>query len=293
MIRLQSTPRAAFHPLSLLLRGALFALVLLLVLAGFARLAAAGPLDAVVGVRAVVPEDARSAPVLGTARAGTGVVIGEDGLVLTIGYLILEAASAQVVTPSGESVPAAIIAYDHDTGFGLLRASRPLGVKPVELGSSAVLEPGQPVLAVSRGVGEVAPILFTGAAYYLPYLPTKLNQQFMVMNYHVYVMATQSPDIERLQKVRMGLRDRFRVATTLGIGPRYLHSTGQLHKGGAATGVFLQAVGDDPTDLPIPGKPFGFSQLKHAQAAGDYLALKDRGLRVARVALDELLNLGA
>ena len=103
---------------------------------------------------------------------------------------------------------------------------------------------------------------------------------------------TQSPNIPVLQKARMNLRDQYRVATTLGIGPRYLHSTGQLHKGGAATGVFLQAVGDDPVDLAIPGKPFGFSQLKHAQAAGDYLALKDKGLRVARVALDELLGMG-
>lgn len=103
---------------------------------------------------------------------------------------------------------------------------------------------------------------------------------------------TQSPNLPVLQTARMNLRDQYRVATTLGIGPRYLHSTGQLHKGGAATGVFLQAVGDDPTDVAIPGKPFGFSQLKHAQAAGDYLALKDRGLRVARVALDELLGRG-
>lgn len=52
------------------------------------------------------------------------------------------------------------------------------------------------ILAVSRGAGEVAPILFTGAAYYLPYLPTRLNHQFMVLNYHVYVMATQSPDVD-------------------------------------------------------------------------------------------------
>ncbi len=103
---------------------------------------------------------------------------------------------------------------------------------------------------------------------------------------------TQSADIPVLQSARMNLRDQYRVATTLGIGPRYLHSTGQLHKGGAATGVFLQAVGDDPVDLAIPGKPFSFSQLKQAQAAGDYLALKDRGLRVARVKLDELLSLG-
>ena len=56
--------------------------------------------------------------------------------------------------------------------------------------------------------------------------------------------------------------------------------------------VFARSAGDDPVDLEIPGKPFGFSQLKQAQAAGDYLALKDRGLRVARVALEELLDLG-
>jgi hypothetical protein len=103
---------------------------------------------------------------------------------------------------------------------------------------------------------------------------------------------TRSSNIATLQKARMRLRDQYRVATTLGIGPRYLHSTGQLHKGGAANGVFLQAVGDDPVDLPIPGKSFGFSQLKQAQAAGDYLALKEKGLRVVRVALDELLGMG-
>lgn len=101
---------------------------------------------------------------------------------------------------------------------------------------------------------------------------------------------TGSPDVEALQRARMALRDKYRVATTVGIGPRYLHSTGQLHKGGAASGVFLQIVGDDPVDVAIPGRPFGFSQLKQAQAAGDYLALKDKGRRVARVARDDVLS---
>jgi transaldolase/glucose-6-phosphate isomerase len=103
---------------------------------------------------------------------------------------------------------------------------------------------------------------------------------------------TESPDIAALQRARMALRDKYRVATTVGIGPRYLHSTGQLHKGGAANGVFLQIVGDDPLDVAIPGKPFGFAQLKQAQAAGDYLALKDKGRRVARVARDDVLHYG-
>jgi hypothetical protein len=91
-----------------------------------------------------------------------------------------------------------------------------------------------------------------------------------------------------LERVRHLVRDRRKVATTIGIGPRYLHSTGQLHKGGPPTGVFLQVVGDDPVDVPIPGRPYGFSTLKQAQAAGDLLSLRDRGLRAGRVRIDDL-----
>jgi transaldolase / glucose-6-phosphate isomerase len=96
--------------------------------------------------------------------------------------------------------------------------------------------------------------------------------------------------VGQLQRARTALRNRLLVATTLGIGPRYLHSTGQLHKGGPPSGVFVQVVGDDEEDLPIPGKPFGFSTLKRAQAAGDLAALKDAGLRAGRVRLDELIG---
>jgi phosphate transport system permease protein len=60
------------------------------------------------------------------------------------------------------------------------------------------------ILAISRGAGEVAPIMFTGAAYYLPYLPTKLNDQFMELGYHIYVMATQSPDVEKTKPILFG-----------------------------------------------------------------------------------------
>ncbi len=95
---------------------------------------------------------------------------------------------------------------------------------------------------------------------------------------------------EELQDVRVRLRDRYRVATTLGIGPRYLHSTGQFHKGGPPSGVFVQVVGDDQEELPIPGRDFGFSTLKHAQAAGDLETLRSGGLRTARVAIDDLLS---
>jgi transaldolase/glucose-6-phosphate isomerase len=87
------------------------------------------------------------------------------------------------------------------------------------------------------------------------------------------------------------LLDRARetgCVVTHGLGPRYLHSTGQLHKGGPNTGLFIQVVDDTGDDLPIPGRPFGFGRLIQAQAAGDYAALKERGRRVARVRLDDL-----
>ena len=74
---------------------------------------------------------------------------------------------------------------------------------------------------------------------------------------------------------------------TVGLGPRYLHSTGQLHKGGATIGCFLQVVDDTGPELPIPGQRFGFGRLIRAQAAGDYAALKERGRPVARVRLEE------
>ena len=78
---------------------------------------------------------------------------------------------------------------------------------------------------------------------------------------------------------------RRRGSVRLGSRPRYLHSTGQLHKGGPNTGIFVQVVDDLGEELPIPGKDFGFRRLIAAQAAGDYEALKERGRRVARIRL--------
>lgn len=80
------------------------------------------------------------------------------------------------------------------------------------------------------------------------------------------------------------------VAATFGLGPRYLHSTGQLHKGGPPTGVFVQVVGDDRRDVEVPDAGYTFATLKRAQAAGDLEALRGRGLRAARVSIDELIE---
>jgi glucose-6-phosphate isomerase len=98
-----------------------------------------------------------------------------------------------------------------------------------------------------------------------------------------------SPVVAEIEAARVALRDRLRVATTVGLGPRFLHSTGQLHKGGPASGVFVQVVGDDPDDVPIPGQLYGFSDLKAAQADGDLVTLRERQRRAGRVHLDELL----
>jgi hypothetical protein len=75
---------------------------------------------------------------------------------------------------------------------------------------------------------------------------------------------------------------------TKGLGPRYLHSTGQLHKGGPPKGRFIQVVDDPGEEVDIPGRPFGFAQLIGAQAAGDYEALKERGRPIVRARLEEV-----
>jgi hypothetical protein len=88
-----------------------------------------------------------------------------------------------------------------------------------------------------------------------------------------------------LDRIRALLRDATRRATTCGFGPRFLHSTGQLHKGGAPIGWFLQLTAEHPIDVEIPGRPFSFGQLVDAQAVGDFEALESHALPVLRVHL--------
>lgn len=137
-------------------RSCLAAFLTLILLSLAAVPARAEILEAVVGVRATIPGDARTAEVLGTEREGSGVVIGDGGLVLTIGYLILEAETAEIVMPENRTLPAEILAYDYDTGFGLLRALGKLGVDPIVLGSSDGLDAESRVLVASFAGGVSA-----------------------------------------------------------------------------------------------------------------------------------------
>jgi glucose-6-phosphate isomerase len=107
---------------------------------------------------------------------------------------------------------------------------------------------------------------------------------------YVCVQAFIEPSADndaRIAGLVQTLRDRSGLVVTHGYGPRYLHSTGQLHKGGPNTGLFLQVVDHPGDELAIPGKPFGFRRLIRAQAAGDFASLQERGRRVARIHVED------
>jgi glucose-6-phosphate isomerase len=132
--------------------------------------------------------------------------------------------------------------------------------------------------ALSKHVGHDRPVV--------AYLRAHLNRlapgdYFAILAY----LDMNDTHHEELQAMRHAVRDVKRVATCLGFGPRYLHSTGQLYKGGPNTGVFLQITCDDAIDLPVPGRRFTFGVVKAAQARGDFQVLVERGRRVLRVHL--------
>ena len=154
-MRLLSPRIRAFHVFSSVL-----AIVLLLSGSAFAQKKqpenTPSPIDtgeilrAVVGIETTVPANTRTARALGTERNGNGIIIDNEGLVLTIGYVILEADSVNIIKPDGKKIPAKIVGYDHNTGFGLVRAIKPLNLKPIRMGKSADLFAGKRVLIVSH-----------------------------------------------------------------------------------------------------------------------------------------------
>jgi len=115
-------------------------------------------ISGVVGVKTFINPDARTTENLGREREGSGIVIDDSGLVLTIGYLMVEAHAAELTLDDGRTLPASVVGYDHETGFGLLRAMTPLKVRPMRLGKAAELKKGDAVLiASSGGPGMVLP----------------------------------------------------------------------------------------------------------------------------------------
>ena len=114
-----------------------------------------------------------------------------------------------------------------------------------------------------------------------------LGQEDDYVSIHAYLPRNEQTLVS-LQKLRGAVQEKTGLATTLGFGPRFLHSTGQLHKGGANNGVFVQITTDAETDIDIPTQGMSFGTLERAQALGDYAALLTNGRRVLRVHLSSL-----
>lgn len=108
-------------------------------------------LKAIVSIRATIPKEASTAATLGTERQGHGVLIGEGGLIVTIGYLIVESEKIEVLGPEGKTIEASFVGYDHETGFGLLRASRPISAEPMKMGEASKVKEGDSVIVAIYG----------------------------------------------------------------------------------------------------------------------------------------------
>jgi hypothetical protein len=125
------------------------------------------------------------------------------------------------------------------------------------------------------------------------YLRAHLNRLGEGDYFALLAFIPMDPENEaRLQEIRHTLRNKKRVATCLGFGPRFLHSTGQAYKGGPNSGVFLQVTCDDAADLQVPGQKYTFGVVKAAQARGDFQVLVERGRRALRVHLGKDLKSG-
>ena len=163
----------------------------------------------------------------------------------------------------------------------LLAAFRSRGALPQP--APMVSEPGTAVGGDPAVLGDT-PVSVDGAVARLLELLAPGRDYFAILAY----LPPEPAVVERLQRMRRRVRDARGVATTLGFGPRFLHSTGQLHKGGPDSGVFLQLTADPSKDLPIPGWDESFATLIAAQALGDLASLQRRGRRAMRLHFGDL-----
>jgi len=128
-----------------------FAVLMAFALPAYADQPAEEILKAVVKIRSIIPKEAFTARTLGTEREGSGVIIDSKGHILTIGYLIVEAESIEVIGPEGKAVGATFVGYDYNSGFGLLRTHNPLNVSPIKIGQSSEVKEGDPIIVAGHG----------------------------------------------------------------------------------------------------------------------------------------------
>ena len=149
--------------------------------------------------------------------------------------------------------------------------------------ASERFEPSHPIITASERFEPPHPVITASDSSHHPIgvLATHLVRLSPGDYFAVNAYIEQTAEVENtLQALRHAVRDSKKVATSLGFGPRFLHSTGQLQKGGSNTGLFLQVTGDDPTDVKIAGTKLSFGVLKQAQAQGDFKVLAERGRRL-------------
>ncbi len=210
---------------------------------------------------------------------GVPAVYGDDRFFVSVGGSDLRLQPSTILQFEGKaSLGAEFFRWEYATAI----AGAILGINPFD----------QP--NVQEAKDATSRILSAGSR--LPDVPNDdLSALLSQVNQGDYIallayMPRNAKNEAALNAVRVRLRDRFKVATTVGFGPRYLHSTGQLHKGGPNKGVFIQVITPDETDVPIPGRPFTFGKLKAAQALGDLESLRAHGRRAGRVPVEMLLN---
>lgn len=147
--------------------------------------AIASPLDAVLGLNAEVRRDARTADTLGRIREGSAILIDSSGLALTIGYLVLEASTVTLTDRDGRRIPADIVAYDHESGFGLVRALLPIDAAPLPIAADIDIVEGDVLLVVSRARGlEGTQVTLADRRLFAGYWEYLLDEAFFTMPQH-------------------------------------------------------------------------------------------------------------
>ena len=224
---------------------------------------------------------------------GAPAVYGQDRLFVRISLAGEEDPATEArlaaLAAAGHPVVRLALADQYDLGGAFFQWEFATAVACAMLGINAFDQPN-----VAESKTNTGAVLERGGAAAPAATRADLDRFFAGIKQGDYLalMAYLPPTPEhdaRLADVQRRLRDRLKVATTLGYGPRFLHSTGQLHKGGPPAGHFLQITQHDSQDVAIPGQPFTFGALEAAQAEGDLLALRKRGRPALRIEGVDLL----
>jgi len=226
---------------------------------------------------------------------GKPAVYGDDRLFV---YIRMDAdppnRAVQALEKAGQPVVTLTMRDKLDLGGEFFRWEVAVAIAGSVLGIDAFDQPNvqeskdntKKVLATFKSRGKLPAAESVAASKARAGISSLLGQARKGAYFAIMAYTARTPGSEAaIAAIRTAVRDQTKIATTAGYGPRFLHSTGQLHKGGPKTGLFLQIVQEDTKDVPIPGQPYSFSILKQAQSLGDLQSLTSRRLPVLRVTL--------